>query len=144
MKIPFQKITIACLMIGSVVVLGGCSVLNNKPRLYGNDSCKSDHKTAYVYSNGNAAICLNEKSVAYMVCARKLGISSENHNTHVQGGVSASKEQLSPELQIEGNNTVNISYAETGELALARAKAIQTCVDIYNTYPTVAVNGVTK
>lgn len=123
----------------SLLVLSGCSVLN-KPYLYGNKSCGAN-KTAYVYANGKAAICLDEKSVAYMVCSRELGINSEENITGVKGSVSVPIEKVIPELKVEGNNTVKITYADTGELATARAKAIQTCVDIYNTYQSISVNG---
>lgn len=122
-----------------LLALSGCSLLN-KPHLYGNKSC-GVNKTAYVYTNGKAAICLDEKSVAYMVCSRELGMSSDENITGITGNLAVPVEKVIPELKIEGNNMVKITYAETGELAIARAKAIQTCVDIYNTYKNMTVDG---
>lgn len=118
----------------SLTILSGCSWLN-KPYLYGNDSC-GENKTAYVYSNGKAAICLNEGSVAYILCVRELSVSSEV-NKNILGGSASVPIANSAGVSADFNsdNSINIEYASEENLAKARAKAIQTCVDIYDKYP---------
>lgn len=121
------------LIIASIATLSGCSVLN-KPKLYGNKSC-GEGKTAYVYSSGNAAICLNEASVAYMVCARELGVLSAESKGAIKGSLSADiLEQGKGEVSGEKSQEVVVKYAHEGPLAEATAKAIGTCIEIHNTY----------
>ncbi len=121
------------LLMFIVAGANGCAWLN-APYLYGNDSCGDKNKTAYVYSNGKAAICLNEKSVAYMLCARELAIITDNKQDTVSGRIEV------PASPVPGNvaGTVGVSsditYADGGELGKARARAIDTCINIYNEY----------
>jgi hypothetical protein len=114
------------------LLLSGC--FHNSPKLYGNDSC-GDGKTAYVYSSGNAAICLNEASVAYMICARELGVLSVDTSGLVKGNLSANVlNKAATHTGGEASNTVNVKYADEGPLAQATARAIDTCIDIHKNY----------
>ncbi|MCW8932100.1 MAG: hypothetical protein OQL19_17945 [Gammaproteobacteria bacterium] len=129
MKINNIKAIISAFVFS--ITMSGCSWLN-KPYLYGNESCGVG-KTAYVYSNGKAAICLNEKSVAYIICARELGVISDETKNKTEGDISIPLAKT-VEVGAKSENTVKVVYASEGDLVEARASAIETCVDIYSTY----------
>jgi hypothetical protein len=128
MRTIVGPIVLSILMTG----ISGCSWLN-KPYLYGNDSC-GEGKTAYVYLNGHSAICLSEKSVAYIVCARELGVISDKKDSSIKSDITIPIGNIKPEIGVNVSDEVKILYASEGKLAEARANALQTCVDIYNTY----------
>lgn len=117
----------------SLLALSGCSAINS-PKLYGNNSCGSN-KTAYVYTSGNAAICLNEASVAYMVCARELGVLTTEVNSTRKANISANAiDKATAEGSIDSTGKVSKSFASDGVIAEATAKAIETCIKIHDTY----------
>ena len=116
-----------------VAGINGCAWLN-APYLYGNDSCGDKEKTAYVYSNGKAAICLNEKSVAYMLCARELAIITDTKRDAVSGSIEVPDSQVPGKVGGAVEVSSDITYADGGELGKARARAIDTCIAIYNEY----------
>ena len=129
----FMKKSILISAVAIVTLCSGCSLFN-KPRLYGNDSCGAG-KTAYVYASGNAAICLNEASVAYMICARELGILTAESTGTIKGNVEADVLQKgNASAGGEADQTVKVTYADTGPLADATARAIHTCIEIHNNY----------
>lgn len=120
-------------VVAPIMVLSGCSTFNS-PKLYGNDSCGSN-KTAYVYTSGNAAICLNESSVAYMVCARELGVLTTEMNSTRKANVSADvADKATASGGLETTDTVTVTSASDGVIAVATAKAIETCIKIHDTY----------
>ncbi len=115
------------------IALSSCSWLN-KPYLYGNDSC-GEGKTAYVYTSGTAAICLNEKSVAYIICSREPGVISDVKNKNINGNLSAPISGANVTGGVNASSDSTTLYAsEDGELVSARAEAIKTCTKIYNNY----------
>lgn len=115
------------------IVLSGCSSVS-APKLYGNESCGSG-KTAYVYASGNAAVCLNESSVVYMICARELAILSAELNDKNEANLTADvlgKGKISAGASGEGKAIT--TSASTGVIAEATAKAINTCIEIHKSY----------
>lgn len=120
-------------LVLSLGFINGCAWLN-APYLYGNDSCGDKNKTAYVYPNGKAAICLNESSVAYMLCARDLAIITDSKMDSVSGSISAPVSGVPSQLGASIGEDSKVDYATEGELAKARADAIKTCIKIYETY----------
>ncbi|NKI16244.1 hypothetical protein HCU74_02305 [Spongiibacter sp. KMU-166] len=121
-------------LITFATLASGCSVLN-KPKLYGNDSCKNPDKTAYVYSSGNAAVCLKESAVAYMICARELGILSAKSSGGIKGKATVDVAgQGKADGSAESSKEVIVIYADKGPLAVATADAIRTCIQIHDNY----------
>lgn len=117
----------------AIMILSGCSSFNS-PKLYGNESCGSG-KTAYVYASGNAAVCMNESSVVYMVCARELAILSAELKDRAGANLSINVlGEGEGELGLEREGSATVSSASSGVIADATAEAIRTCIDIHKTY----------
>lgn len=112
--------------------LSACTWID-RPYLYGNESCGAG-KTAYVFSSAKAAICLAEESVAYMLCARELGVIAENESSLLSGAVEPGSLPAAVGVNAALVTTLQKVYAQEGELAAARARAIDTCVKIFEDY----------
>ena len=120
-------------LVLSLGFFSGCAYFN-APHLYGNDSCKDKNKTAYVYPNGKAAVCLNESSVAYMLCARDLAIIADDKKDSLSGSINVPVSGAQSQFGVSATEDSKVDYATEGELANARAEAIRTCIKIYETY----------
>ncbi|WP_155247321.1 hypothetical protein [Teredinibacter turnerae] len=100
-------------------------------RLYGNKSCGIG-KTAYVTANGVGAICLPEREVAYILCARELSLSGVTQAYTASANVAVDISGATPEASGRVANSIVQLYESEGELAAARADAIRTCLTIYH------------
>lgn len=103
-------------------------------RLYGPKSCEPDGHTqaAYPTANGEAAVCLPREHVAFMLCARELGLAS----MATDNGVKATVEVKVPNVGDVGKGEVGVTdkkdakWAGEGEVAKARADMMRACLDM--------------
>ena len=124
------------LTISTLITFAGCGSLSStpKPKLYGANSCGDKTKTAYPTVNGWAAVCMDEKKAAYMLCVRELGTASVTSNKNSDTSVSASVKipeipaDVSTEVKNKLVNNMSVLYQNEGELASARAAAIKACI----------------
>lgn len=103
--------------------------------LYGEDSCGKGN-TAYPTANGTAAVCMEEKRVAYLLCVRELGTASiaENKSGSIDISASVKASGLPADADAEVKkayaNTLNTLYQNEGKIADARARAIEECLQM--------------
>lgn len=128
MKKPLvTAVTAAC------VFLIGCG--HPAPFLFGKDSCNEAGKAAYVTADGASALCLPEKDVTFMMCVRELGLSKSDRESSAKfvgklGELKAEIITLSPEVSTDIMNKIVSAWEKEGDIASARARAIDHCVAI--------------
>ena len=114
--------------LASVLALSACAT--DRPYLYGNESC-GDERTAFPTADGRAAVCLLEDQVAFVLCARELGLASVIDTSRTTGSMTLNVSELG-EGGLEGAAESGLSqyFVSEGKLAEARARAIDACIGL--------------
>lgn len=113
----------------------GCS---SQTLLYGNDSC-GEGRAAYVSANGRAATCLPEDQTAFILCARELSLSesntTSNRTVEAQVGITVVEAEGGAAAAVNLQEALTQKWSAEGELAKARAAAVDACVGLLDKPP---------
>lgn len=120
-----------------LVMYASTACISQKPALYGERSCKDKNgqpdftRVPYVVSGGRAAICLDKKDVAFMLCARELSLITSSSDRGFDFSAKLGLEGVAEsELAPSVRNKVQQAWAAEGKLAQARANAINACLEM--------------
>jgi hypothetical protein len=120
----------AALVLVASSLLGGCS---GRTLLYGADSCGGD-LAAYVYTTGKSATCLPMQQTAYLLCVRELSLSERSDSSTREGGgqlgLTVSGVGADAGANVKLAEAAASKWTNEGDLAKARAKAIDACIGI--------------